>query len=300
MNAHTRLSGRYKVVKIKGDSVVEELDFPNIVTDVGLERWGTGDIGGTCFIGSGNTAPSVSDTGLAALIASSGNKDPFSRAYSVAERWVEVTMKYRFTLGYQVNSIAEVGVGWSGGLWSRALIRDGLGNPTTIQLLADEVLDVYYTLRLQFPATDVTGSITLDGVAYDWVMRPAGLSHTPQDAYRLLFYSFGGYGLGSGAGTASSAGMTAVDTQPSNHAYCSSSSVAAYVAGSRTQRMTILFDLNNANFGIKSVCASVAGAGTYATVTWQLGFYQAGVPVGVPKTSNKRLSLTFEFSWGRA
>jgi len=174
------MSGRYKCVvrKISDiDNATQVLEFSNLITDIGLERWGSDSIGNKCFIGSGSTPPTVNDTALVAQLASSTATVDLTtwKAYSAAERWTEATIVYRFSPGVTLNSIAEVGVGWVGGLWSRALIRDQNGNPITIQLLSDEVLDVYYTLRIQFPE-DASGSITIDGVAYDWILRPAELA----------------------------------------------------------------------------------------------------------------------------
>lgn len=304
MNLHTELSGRYKLVVRKLsdiDESVKELEFPNIITDIGLDRWGVGAIGNRCMIGSGNATPSVSDTGLGAQLAVTTNRrEPTNwLSFSVEERWTEVTVYYRFTPGVVLNSIAEVGIGWDAGIWSRALIRDGGGNPTTIQLLADEVLDVYYTLRMQFPAADVTGSITLDGVDYDWVLRPAGINTNPSYNHIWFISSYGGNDPGYSAFGFSGNPITNVNTSPTIGAFASEKTIVPYVSGSKKQRITYKADLDTANFPIKSVVARPTGS-QYATVEWQLGFYQGGVSVGVPKTSIKRFSLTFDFSWDRA
>ena len=302
MKAHTEFSGRYELVKRKVydlDGSVQSLKFSNIITDIGLERWATGSIGSRCQIGSGNSTPAVTDTGLQSTLATTTQKVTIANwlTYSVAERWTEVTICYRFTPGITLNSIAEVGIGWDGGLWSRSLIKDAGGNPTTIQLLSDEVLDVYYTLRMQFPATDATGSITLDGVTYDWVMRPANIQSVPAVA-DAWFSSAYGKGTMPATCAASTDAMTAVNSRPAALTTCDTVTPAAYTAGSKTQRITYVFALGTANFGIKTVSPAIGEQ--YVNMMWQLGFYQGGAPVAVPKTSSKRLTLTFDFSWGRA
>ena len=299
MKLNAGVSGRYKLVTRKVhdlDNAVGELEFDNLITDIGLERWATNPIGAKCFIGSGNAPPTVNDTALGAQLAASTATQSLQnwKAYSAAERWTEATICYRFQPGVTLNSIAEVGVGWDGGLWSRALIRDVNGNPTTIQLLSDEVLDVYYTLRIQFPA-DVTGSIVLDGVTYDWVLRPADLATWPE-SYGYYFYSAFATG---GDARASTYSITQPNTSPGWAGSSSTTTVAAYVPGSRKRTMTFRFDLNDANINIKSVIVQ-PGSGYYPTTSWQLGFYQAGQSVGVPKVSSKRLTLTFDFAWGRS
>ncbi len=293
------MSGRYKCVvrKISDiDNATQVLEFSNLITDIGLERWGSDSIGNKCFIGSGSTPPTVNDTALVAQLASSTATVDLTtwKAYSAAERWTEATIVYRFSPGVTLNSIAEVGVGWVGGLWSRALIRDQNGNPITIQLLSDEVLDVYYTLRIQFPE-DASGSITIDGVAYDWILRPAELANWPDSRYTYFYYPFST----GGDAKASTAEITQPNTAPGWSGSSSSTTVVPYVTSSRKRTMTFKFDLNDANFNIKSVILR-PGSGSYPTTAWQLGFYQGGVSVGVPKVSSKRFSLTFDFSWGRA
>ena len=293
------MSGRYKCVvrKISDvDNATQVLEFDNLITDIGLERWATNPIGTKCFIGSGNAPPTVNDTALGAQLAANTATQNLQnwKAYSAAERWTEATICYRFQPGVTLNSIAEVGVGWDGGLWSRALVRDVNGNPTTIQLLSDEVLDVYYTLRIQFPA-DVTGSIVLDGVTYDWVLRPAELATWPESYSYYFYYAF----ATGGVAKASTGSITQPDTSPGGAGSSSTTTVAAYVPGSRKRTMTFRFDLNDANINIKSVIVQ-PGSGYYPTTSWQLGFYQNGQSVGVPKVSSKRLTLTFDFAWGRS
>ena len=299
MKLNAGVSGRYKLVTRKVhdlDNAVGELEFDNLITDIGLERWATNPIGAKCFIGSGNAPPTVNDTALGAQLAASTTTQNLQnwKAYSAAERWTEATICYRFQPGVTLNSIAEVGVGWDGGLWSRALVRDVNGNPTTIQLLSDEVLDVYYTLRIQFPA-DVTGSIVLDGVTYDWVLRPADLAYWPENYGYYFYYAFA---MG-GVAKASTDSITQPNTSPGWAGSSSTTTVTAYVPGSHKRTMTFRFDLNDANVNIKSIIVQL-GSGYPPTMSWQLGFYQNGQSVGVPKVSSKRLTLTFDFAWGRS
>ena len=53
------LSGRFHLVKrrINDDSIVEAREFENIITDAGLNRWGSGAVVDRCMVGSGNTTP---------------------------------------------------------------------------------------------------------------------------------------------------------------------------------------------------------------------------------------------------
>lgn len=295
------LSGWYRFVKRKvTGELVEELSFPNIITNIGLDRWGTDAIGSVCRLGGGNTTPAVTDTGLVSPLIANNSTVALGnyRTYSVSERWTECTRVYRFTPGVVVNSIAEVGVGWSSGLWSRALIKDAFGNPTTIQILADEVLDVYYTIRMQFPASDVTGQITLDGVLYDWTLRPADIASVPGTQDSWFTSAFGAYGV-PGSASASTGTIAAVNSSSAALSTSDVVTVTPYSAGSYKQRLACKFDLLTANFTIKSVNFRVQGTYGSETVKWQIGFSNHSTGDGIPKTSSQRLTLTFDFSWGR-
>ncbi|GAG45715.1 unnamed protein product, partial [marine sediment metagenome] len=88
------------------------------------------------------------------------------------------TRTWRFDEGDAAGILAEAGIGRGNcnidgsDLWSRALIKDGAGDPTTIEVTANEWLDVSYQLRL-YPGhlIDDTGSVLISGQSHDYVMR---------------------------------------------------------------------------------------------------------------------------------
>src|SRR5690606_33028436 len=63
-------------------------------------------------------------------------------------------------------------------LFSRALILDDEGNPTTITVLEDEFLDVSYEFRVYPPESDVMGQVNIGGVDRDTVRRAALVTNT--------------------------------------------------------------------------------------------------------------------------
>lgn len=73
---------------------------------------------------------------------------------------------FSFPLGSKVGTFSEVGIfdaGSGGNLIAGQLIKDELGNPTTVTLLADEQLIVEYTLEWTIPNTSSivgTGTVT--------------------------------------------------------------------------------------------------------------------------------------------
>ena len=122
--------------------------------------------------GTGNSTPVVSQTILdnQTGVSSSGIETYGSTTSSPYYGYKIFT--FRFNQGIAAGNISEIGVGWSGTtplqLFSRTLIKDINGDPTTITVLADETLDVIYELRLYAPETDLIVSGLDYNQGYVW------------------------------------------------------------------------------------------------------------------------------------
>lgn len=252
-----------------------------------------------CQVGSGSTAPAVGDTSLVSRISGASNLISSSLSdQSSAPYYVARTRTYRFLAGVAAGNLAEVGVGWlsTGGLFSRALILDGLGNPTTITVLSDELLDVTYQFRQYAPSVDWAGNITLRSISHDVVSRALAVNVAAASAGELGWSILGG---GASAGQSSLSITTAYTgsigsvtaTAPSGTAMASTSvTAAAYSASSLHRDISVLFgnsDGNNAS-GIGAIRARLG-----------IGMYQFGFTPNIMKTSDDTLSLTFRHSWSR-
>ena len=300
------LSGRFHLVKrrINDDSIVEAREFENIITDAGLNRWGSGAVVDRCMVGRGNTTPTASDVSLVSRVATSTTvQNPTTTfAFSAVDRWQEHSVGYRFAAGAATGTLAEVAVGWADtGIWSRALIRDTSGNPTSITLLADEYLDVFYTVRLQYPSTDVTGTVTLGGTNYAWAMRPINI-HTAQSWGTLFGYPLAGHSASYEYANAYTGDLVAVAnaTPTGDLSYFGGPySVAAYVDGLGSGQFYRDFSATSGttrNVGnIKTVVFTLSAPNGGRQIAWQCAFTPA-----IPKTSTQTLKLTLRVSWARA
>ena len=283
-----------------------EYEFDNLITNGGLERLGTAGSGFVVDyvqVGTGSTAPANTDSALANWLAgtrriSGGGTGPtVTASYGGNPTYhTETTYTWEFDQGAAAGNLSEIGVGWasSGSLFSRALIVDGSNNPTTITVQAIEFLTVTYKLRMYPPTADVTGTITLDGADYDYIIRPAYAggstwasqgrrayaSHTTSNSAYSYTGDIGAMTAGP-SGTASALITTAAD---------------AYSAGSH--KRTIGFDAGinawNLAGGIRSVAVYVIGYGGENQMGWQCQFDPK-----IPKDNTKELSLTFDVSWAR-
>lgn len=190
LNARITPTGHFKMTRIKASNmeVIEEVEFDNLITNIGIDRFGVDsydsarNVGGwlipVMYVGSGNATPAVTDTAMAGQVAwtstiQSAVGTPIITGNG-GHRWV---VTYRFAMGTAAGTLAEVGTGWgspssANSLFSRALIRDMSGNPTTLTILSDEILDVTYTITINYPP-ESTGTIVLNGQTHTWVMRSA-------------------------------------------------------------------------------------------------------------------------------
>ncbi|WP_444893452.1 hypothetical protein ACJJIE_02635 [Microbulbifer sp. TRSA001] len=317
MKLSGQMAGRFRLVAFKKDAKGEIVPssqrvaadwFNNLILDQGLEFLGHNTshalrhMMGYCHIGSGNSTPSSGQSNLDSRLAvSDDDVDTDTGAVNGDTPYVWRRVVIEFAPGAGTGNISEVGMGWgsdTSDLFSRALILDTDGNPTSITKLSDEYLQVTYELRLYPPTTDAADTITLDGITYDVTMRAADV---------------GSYG-GSYTGWSLELGSTSSGNNSSSYrgydgnigdytgapggSYDSSSTptIEDYVDNSYTQYKTIKFDLDEGNFsnGIRSVLLQ-QGWGR-----WQLEFSAQGTGDAINKTSSKTLSLTIGHTWGRA
>lgn len=294
----TLVSGRFKISAFREDSSGAEIpgsrrqlaDFPNLVTDGGLERMATASDWLTfCRVGTGATAPAVTDTALATQVASASVLSSSTGTAATAPYYSFKTGTYRFAAGVAAGNLSEVGVGWLAtvsGLFSRALILDSGGSPTTITVLSDEILDVTYQFRTYPPAADTAGSVTLDGVVYSYAGRAALV--TSSSAWPVPMQAGGAntitvYDGAIGAVTGSPSGTSSSSPAPTV-------ADVAYSSGSRIRSVTLTWGLTAGNL-----------AGGIQSIKYNHGFacYQIQFTPKIPKDATKTLSLTVSHSWAR-
>lgn len=145
--------------------------FNNLILDSGLQRIGFyADWMDWLHLGTGITPPHVLQTALdtptykgknlaplphtAGGINTSDSQNPFTwitRVFRVTPRGVDTTY-------------TELGIGRNDStLFSRTLIKDSQGNPSSITVLKDEYLDITYECRMYIPVDTVVYPITPTG-----------------------------------------------------------------------------------------------------------------------------------------
>ncbi len=254
MQNETQCAGWFKIEATRPDGTRRVLAdwFPNLILNGGLDRMGeNADYLNWCQVGSGSTAPVATQTALVNRIAGTDVRQAnVNGAQASAPYYGWYRRTFRFARGVAAGNLSEVGVGWAstGSLFSRALILDGGGNPTTITVLSDEVLDVTYELR-RYPGTvDLTGTVVLDGVTHNWVSRAAGVTDSRYWARAGIMALDWAVSFNGDIGP-----VTAQN--PSGTGGSLSITPLAYSSGSYTRAATVSAGLNDSNLsgGIRSI-----------------------------------------------
>jgi hypothetical protein len=298
------LAGEYKLVVRSGNGVIlrETPWFPNIITNVGLNRWGTGKIIDGAAIGTGTATPAATDTSLQALSIFTTTPGPGNTNQTVqgsVPYYTAHTAVFRTPLGALNGNFSEVGVGWNSvSLFSRALILDAGGNPTTITVLVTEQLDIVYRLRIYPPSADTSTSITIAGITYTVTGRASNVTSLSigngWGAYVDFPVSLGNIfnsqnviqAVTNGAIGAITGGPSGTPAQVST----SGTDSNAYSNNSLTRTGTIFCDLNDGNTG--------SGIRSFG-VGWSIGRFQYDFGSLIPKDNTKTLTMNFSISWAR-
>ena len=312
VNHHIGLEGivHFKFTNSKTGEV-REYEFKNLVLNSGIDYYMTSNywfISG-CILGSSSVPPVATDITISNILGTStthqaggwGESNTTVLPYYKSYYWT-----YRFIEGVATGNIAQVAIPYGSvnaanntydGLFSKALVKDSNGTPITITKLADEVLDVTYTLRIYSPSSDVTGTTTISGVNYDYIVRAASAgswslyNKAVSSVYMATAYTGT---IGTNLGTPSGSGANATTR-----------TFATYVVGTHTRTATIFWDLNNGNLsgGIRSVYLGFGnysyGTGVYFQIQYTANPAHPDTTVTIPKDATKRLTLKYQFTVGR-
>lgn len=310
LNGKSGIRGFYKIETFKGNvcpagNIIEEpgsrkvrAEFENLITDSGLNAIGSTGISTArnfFYVGTGSTPPSVSDSNMDNFVAATSSNEETNQTSQTSSPpyYLSFLQKKRFGQGDAAGNLAEVGAGSSGSpsgnLFSRALIQDSGGNPTTITVLSDEFLDVTYELRIYPDTDDAVGTVMIGGVTYDYTARPSQID---------LFGSSGWNGNQSSstanASTAYSGSIGDVFSNPSGSQAAAVGTNGIYSNNSLEGSASFEWGLSSANFGgVRSVALSVGWT------RWQIQFDAQGSGDPIPKDDTNVLNISMVHSWNR-
>ena len=291
----SKTSGRYRFTRVQsksGDIREQTPWFDNLITNNGLDLMNDGGYLNECAVGTDSTTPDFTDTSLGSQVASTTQSTRTKGKQITTSPFYTFMIKtFEFAEGAAAGNLAEVGVGNSTvNLFSRALIKDGSGNPTTITVLSDEFLRVEYEFRAEIPETDTTGTFDIDGTTYTWTGRAGeidnrwdlGASSTEEWAISSSTFDNRAYEGDIGS-------LTTTPSGSSEEA--GSVNVLTYNAGDNKSSAVITYGPTNANF--------TNGIGAIALFPGGVVFYQIGFSPKIPKTDVDEFTITVSHSWTR-
>jgi hypothetical protein len=276
----------------------------NLIVDAGLNRLGIGVPFSHCMVGSGSAVPNVAQTQLTTHVATTASFAPSGQppgAVDLVNNFAYVRRTWRFTPGQADGNLSEVGVGWATNTcFSRALIVDGLGDPTTITVLEDEYLDVTYEFRVYWPTADITATVTIDGDPYDTIIRPSlvGSWGSPlQNFLALQGIQFVGSGLANDGATiayrdGTLGGFGNNTVMPDGVAMDTGIAVSndgSYVNNSNERKCKVVMT----PFG--NVIQPITGL----FIPTPVGYFKCFFDPEIPKDNTDTLTINFTLSWTR-
>ena len=300
--------GRFNLIvrKAQTNEIVRETGwFDNLVLDQGLDAMAEGGWFASCKVGTGNSSPVATQTQLDAYKALSINVQTQTQGVSSVAPYYKWSRKtFRFKAGdFNNTNLSEVAIGLDNtrngaGIWNRALIKDGLGNPTVLTVLADEVLDVLCEIRVYQSQADINGHFNLldkngniiQEIAA--VIRPSkittakttiGVGLAAMNAYS--FNLLRAYNGDIGGITSTPSGSEVFTGNPSQQGL----GYSPYVLGSHKLKFTAYYLLGDGN-SAPTKSLFIQGV---------ISDYQVSLTPAITKNATQTLNLSYSLSWGR-
>jgi|SRR5690554_478906 len=317
VNFRAGVRGIFKKIEVLKNGVVkkEYTPFNNIILDTGLVNLGSNLYPFRYMVvGASNVEPLPTDTTLGSKFGGSAeaptNGLQGAWGWDALENYISTSFVFTFGVGTTTGNVSEIGVGPNSNgtnLTSKALVRDEMGNPTTVTVLSDEQLRVTYEARMYIDTADVVQvfdgtTVTIRpanlGISSDtsggrhwnfYTVRPSGFSNTPpfnsslvdsnsSNVAGLLLYT-GSLGPITGEPTGLFSNLNA-------RTYITKTFSAANLEVSN--KLVLPTGAGNNASGIGAILIATGGT------VWQIGFSP-----NLMKDSLSRLEYELAFSWGR-
>ena len=304
------VSGQYKItIKRPDNTVIETGWFDNMILNSGLDAMGE-DVGFEtyCFVGTGNTPVSATQTALSArqITTTDVSRNSTTHEPGVAPNYENTyTIVYNFPQGEVIGNITEVGIGPNQDgtrLFSRSLITNSSGTPTAISVVALDEFTVTYRLKLKPPVNAATGSFSVGSQTINYTARVgyAGNFGTPLEYFTYGFSKL--YNAYAYDPTNLEMGDIESHTFGPNSAHVADTPAAdlisnnTYVPGTYRRTGHVGWTYASGNNGSAGIGGVIVGYGTGSTVAYFK--YIFNPPIQKSDTEELRLNMTYQWSRG--
>jgi hypothetical protein len=316
------LEGRYfiELIDAKTQQVKQTWSFKNLIVNQALDSMSlqsgssVTNLTNWAAVGGGATPPAATDVALVSEFSGRTNTAGgfadtiIAFTGSVASGSYAGFRRTRLFTETQGNGvIAEIGMfntSTGNTLFSRALILDVSGSPTTITKTSADQLRATYEFRAYAPFEDVTGSFTWGATTYDYTIRPVNVGRVEWGINESSVQGVNASGLGVYIGS--------LIQKPAAHAYQdfflvdfnaeesgsnrttrSSGVREQYVTGSFFRDVSFIWEPGIANFPIGGfLIDSFTSTGNFTS----FASFQMKVTPSIVKNDLQRLVMTFRES----
>lgn len=273
--------------------------FQNLILNQGLDRFATegrNQLYARCYVGVGTTAPDVTQTqltnGVGSYLTLSGDTTMPGEAPDYVSRMICSGLSSIGAFG--TSNLTEIGVGGIGTatLFSRALIVDSAGNPTSFPISSEEQLRASYEVRLHPPLEDAFYTVDVAGPR-DVIVRALNVTNTNSWAMQSPAGSTGGVhaiaSSNNGFRTGDLNSITASSPQGTSISGVSSKTEYEYSPGSYKKGHRQSFSSTQA----------VSDSIRTHDVQYTCCRFQVQYDPPLQKTAEQTMFLEYELSWGR-
>lgn len=310
LNVTHGIGARFKCAVYSADNEVVRStpEFKNLVLDSGLDRMSVGTWFNRVLVGSGNSEPDKTQTGLDTFVKSTGTRvGVYTASRVLGDRpYMDFTSVYRFPQGAAKGNLSEIAIGWEdNACWNRTLIKDFNGDPTVLTVLEDEFLEVTVVIRVYFQK-DITGTLEYKDrngavVSTHTVTGQLCLTGDGQSSPSYQKVEWGSPSYGGGGAHLYNQSVNFYEgnyTQAPTGGEIASEQVFRGIhqyPNPRTCRGVRNLNLDNANGNHKALFSYIRGLGADSTIG-----YKFLIDPVKPKKSTEVMSYTFECSWARS
>lgn len=313
LNSTVGVKGEFTLTVRKNNIVTKQITFPNIITDYGINRLAYNSQSNWAHVGTGTTPPTVNDAQLEALVASTTatSADPLGSVIGVD---VDPGWPFRRRINYEfpvgtfdgTKIITEVGIseGETENLFSRALLEDTDGNPTSLLVLSDEILTITYARYTYLVLTDSNTVLNVDGVPTTVTGRAVSLGNAScRGLQGNPIYVLGNPQPVDGFPSIDTSFVLSTQTlyDQTDNSPCSMTVFSeqrgntgvrdAYIENSLIKTGSVFYEQTRGNLDGNGIGSIVFLHG--------IGMWQFAFNPKIPKDTNTRITFSTSLSWGR-
>jgi len=291
------------LIDAKTGHIRQHLEFSNLITDDGLDLIGTGisldSIYNELAVGTGTTAPAVTDTALENEVASTTNDNNIADVDGTTSSPREYSFRRRtrvFLEGEANDDLTELGWKVGSTLANRALFKDLAGNSTTVYKTSNDILQISYEYRIFAPLVDLSGSFDLGAGSGSatYTLRPQNVNQA--DGWGALRSDMGDLSTAfAKLHETSTLGSRTGNNDPSPSDEESSSSLAPYTPGNYYRDIEYVWTFAAANF--------TTGVGLITWNPWYTtgnkAIWQMSLSGQIAKSAATKFTIFFRQAWNR-